>query len=69
MKLYSISEKTISFVIEHRHRELGFADGKYEVIGKESFTQYGYPIKVVFSQKKGKITVITAYPLKRGLKK
>ena len=69
MKLYSISEETISSIIEHRHRELNFAEGKYEVIGKESFTQYGYPIKVVFSQEKGKITVITAYPLKRGLKK
>ena len=69
MKLYNISEETVLSVIEHRHRELDLADGKYEVIGKESFTQFGYPIKVVFSQEKGKLTVITTYPLKRGLKK
>lgn len=64
-----MSEETISSMIERCHRELSFADGKHEVIGKESFTQYGYPIKVIFSQEKGKITVITAYPLKRELKK
>jgi hypothetical protein len=69
MKLYSISEETISSIIEHNCRQQSFADGKYEVIGKDSFTQYGYLIKVVFSQKKGKVPVITAYPLKRGLKK
>lgn len=69
MKLYGISEETVSSIVEHRHQELSFADGKNEVIGKESFTQYGYPIKVVFYQEKEKITVITAYPLKRGLKK
>ena len=69
MKLYGISEEAISSIIELHHRELGFADGNYEVIAKESITKYGYPVKVVFSQEKGKITVITAYPLKRGLTK
>jgi hypothetical protein len=48
---------------------LSFKEGENEVIGKESFSQYGYPIKVVFFQEKENITVITAYPLKRGLKK
>jgi len=69
MKLYCISEETVSSVIGDRHREVGYSDGKYEVIGKEPVPKYGYPIKVVFSQETGKITVITAYPLKRGLKK
>ncbi len=69
MKLYDISEETVSSIIKDRYRNVDYADGKYELIGKESFTQYGYPIKVVFSQEKGRITVITAYPLKREFKK
>jgi len=69
MKLYGIAEETILDIIEDRDREECSADGTYNVIGKDSFTKYGYPIKVIFSQEKSKITVITAYPLKRGLKK
>ncbi len=36
---------------------------------KEVVTKHGYPIKVVFSHEGKEIIIITAYPLKRGLRK
>lgn len=55
-------------VIEHHNPRLDFSKGKHEIIGETVSSQYGYPLKVVFSSEKAKLVVITAYPLKRGLK-
>lgn len=68
MSLYNISEIDILSVIEHHNRKLDFSEGKHEIIGEMVFSQYGHPLKVVFSSEKAKIIVITAYPLKRGSK-
>lgn len=69
MNLYKIAEETISAIIYHWLQELGSGDGKYEVVEKVLSAQHDYPLKVVFSKEKGQIVVITAYPLKRGLRK
>jgi len=68
MSLYNISEIDILAVIENHNPKLDFSEGKHEIIGKTVFSQYGYPVKVVFSSERDKIVVITAYPLKKGSK-
>ncbi len=68
MNLYDLSEEDVSSVITLQNPKLNFAEGKYEIVGETNFSKQGYPIKVVFSCASGTITIITAYPLKRGLK-
>ncbi len=67
-KLYDLPEADVSSVIQHQNPQLEFPEGKHEIISETKFSKHGYPIKVVFSCESGKIIVITAYPLKRGLK-
>jgi len=68
MKLYDLSRDDVAFVITLQNPELDFPEGKNEIISKTKFSRQGYPIKVVFSCASGIITIITAYPLKRGFK-
>ena len=42
-------------------------DGEHELI--EVFSEFKYPIKIVVSVENDIITVITNYPLKKGIKK
>jgi hypothetical protein len=67
LNLYDISEETISGVIERHIKYSKPEDGKHDVVD-EGVVKYGYPLKAVFSLKEDEITVITAYPLKKGLK-
>ncbi|MBC8393451.1 MAG: hypothetical protein H8E17_12905 [Deltaproteobacteria bacterium] len=69
MNLYKIDEETLSAIIYRWLQELGSSDGKYELVEKVLTAQHDYPLKVVFSKEKGQISVITAYPLNRGLGK
>ena len=69
MKLYKITEEDISSIIERWKTEQMVFKGKYEITSNEVFGQQGYPIKVVFSCEIEKIVVITAYPLKKEMKK
>ena len=62
-KLYGISESAI----ENFLSDLDFKNGEYELI--ENFTEFNYPIKIVVSVESEIITVITSYPLKKGIKK
>jgi hypothetical protein len=41
-----------------------FSDGEHEIFG--NVAGFMYPIKVVVAVEAGNITVITAYPLKKG---
>jgi len=68
MNLYHISEEVISALVAPCLRASELEDGKHEVIEKAA-GQHRYPLKVVFSIEGGEVTVITAYPLRRGLKK
>jgi len=69
MNLYNIPEETVCAVIESRLRNSGLEDGKHEILEEEVGPQYRYPLKVVFLVSQNRITVITVYPLKKGLKK
>jgi hypothetical protein len=68
MAMYDLSEPTVEAIIGGQKRLGGVSEGKNEVIDHETLSKYGYPIKVVFSCEENHITVITAYPLKRGRK-
>ena len=66
--LYDITEKMISSLIEAHLKFLSLRDGRHEVVEKNTDGR-DYPLKVVFILDKNEITVITAYPLKKGVKK
>ena len=68
MKLYNLSEGNVSSVILNHNPELDFPEGKQEIISEKVLSGHGYPIKVVLLVEKDCITVITAYPLKKGLR-
>jgi len=68
MKLYNLSEDDVSSVMNCLSPNLYFEEGKHEIVSKTKLSPQGYPIKVVFSCESDTITVITAYPLKKGLK-
>jgi len=69
MKLYNISESDVSSIVELWKIEQAGFDGKHEIISDKMVGKQGYPIKVVFSCEGEKIVVITAYPLKKEMKK
>ncbi len=69
MDLYGISETTILSIIENQIGVSDVREGQHEIVAKEVVTKHGYPIKVVFSREEKEIIIITAYPLKRGLRK
>jgi len=69
MKLYNISERDVSSIIELGNTEQEGFDGKHEIISSEMAGKHSYPIKVVFSFEGEQIVVITAYPLKKEMKK
>lgn len=68
MNLYNLSEDMIVSVIKQQNPNIDFLNGKYEIVCDQK-TSHGYPLKVVFSCESNEVTVITAYPLKKGIKK
>ena len=68
MALYEISVPTVQAIVSGQTKAGLVSEGKHEVIDYQSVSRYGYPIKVVFSCEENEITVITAYPLRRGTK-
>jgi hypothetical protein len=68
MNLYNLTENAVVSVIKQQNPNVDFLSGKYEILGDKK-TLHGYPLKVVFSCENNEVIVITAYPLKRGIKK
>jgi len=68
MALYEISEPTVQAIIENQRMDGTISEGKNEVTDYQAVSRHGYPVKVVFSCEENQITVITAYPLRRGRK-
>jgi len=62
-KLYGISESTILDIIIREN----LAQGKHDVI--KHIAGFKYPLKIVVQVDKNSVTVITNYPLKKGIKK
>ncbi len=61
-RLYGISESTVSASLER----MNLAQGEHEIINDIG---QKYPLKIVVSVKKDTLSVITNYPLKKGMKK
>jgi len=61
-KLYNISEEIVRKILEGKD----LIQGKKEII--EEIKGFRYPLKIVISVEEDMITVITNYPLKKGLK-
>ena len=68
MNLNDLQEADVLSIIQYQKPQRDFAEGKHEIISETKFSKHGHPIKVVFSCECDKIVIITAYPLKRGLK-
>jgi len=66
MQLYNISEEDIWQLIEKALQNEGKKQGKIEIVDDSNPSKEGYPTKVVYTLERELITVITAYPLKRG---
>ncbi len=62
-KLYNIPES----VVENILKSLNLKNGEHEIVRKIS--EFKYPLKIVVVVEKSIITVITNYPLKKGIKK
>ncbi len=62
-KLYKIPNS----VLENILKNLNLENGHHEIIKEVS--GFKYPLKIVVAVEKNIITVITNYPLKKGLKK
>lgn len=62
-KLYQISESTVISILENRE----FSPGEHEIV--EPIDNYYYPLKIIIAVEDQTITVITNYPLKKGIPK
>lgn len=63
MKLYKIPESTIYDILTG----MNLNPGEHEIT--KDVTGFKYPLKVVISVAKDKVTIITSYPLKKGRKR
>jgi hypothetical protein len=68
MNLYGLTQEDVSSVLEYQNPDFVFPQGKNEIISETKLSKHGYRIKIVFSCEGGEIVVITAYPLKKGLR-
>jgi len=59
--LYKIPEN----IVQKMLNESQFSEGEHEIIKR--INGFKYPIKIVISVEAGNITVITNYPLKKGM--
>ena len=68
MALYGISATDVAQVVEGIP-DLTDGAERSEVINHGFAGKFGYPLKVVYSKEHSRVTVITAYPVKRELKR
>ena len=62
-KLYNIPKSVVENILKNFNLE----NGEHEIVREVS--GFKYPIKIVVAVEKNIITVITNYPLKKGIKK
>jgi hypothetical protein len=67
MALYRIQQIDIENSIKQRMKSEKLIFGKHEFIDEGLKEKYRLPIKIVVDIDKNAITVITAYPLKKGM--
>lgn len=61
-QLYKIPETAILEILEGKH----FSQGNQQIIEHVGGRQY--PLKIILAVEHDRITIVTAYPLKRGKK-
>lgn len=66
-QLYKIDSNDVQVSIEDHLRTHQLQDGQYEIVNFTLASKYKFPLKIIFSVESTMITVITAYPLKKGL--
>lgn len=62
-KLYQIPEPTVTSILENRE----FPPGEHEIV--QLVDNCYYPLKIIIAVEDQTITVITNYPLKKGMPK
>jgi len=62
MKLYSIEENDINFLLNHSSKTKFV--GRHEIIAK--LEKFSYPLKAIIDVREKDIFIITCYPLKRA---
>lgn len=68
MALYEISPDDVVKAIEGLGAPTDMSE-RNEIIDHCVAEKYGYPLKVIYNRDGDRVTVITAYPVKRGLKR
>ena len=68
MALYDISPDDVAKALEGITDRADLHE-RNEVTDHRLVGKYGYPVKVVYNREYGRVTVITAYPVKRELKR
>jgi len=66
MQLYRIDPEDVLASIHRCMEKEVPTSGEGEFVNRELAARYGYPLKIAFSIKERVVTVITAYPLRRG---
>ena len=47
---------------------LNKSNGQYDIVDSKFTNKYKYPLKIIYAIKNHRVTIITAYPLKKELK-
>lgn len=66
LQLYGINEEDI---VNLMGNVLNKSNGQYEIVDSKFTNKYKYPLKIIYAIKNHSVTIITAYPLKKGIKK
>jgi hypothetical protein len=67
--LYRIDPDDITQIVERSRVRGKTSAGKQIIVDQNAAGKYGFPLKITLAVEGSKITVITAYPLKKGLEK
>jgi hypothetical protein len=65
MKLYNLSEEDVSSIVKQSGSKTASQQEKNVIVSDNMLSEYGLPVKVVYTCDRDRIVVITAYPLKR----
>jgi hypothetical protein len=65
--MYGIEADDVVRIVERFVTERRVSVGKHVAIDERSAGRYGFPLKIVFAVEGLKITIVTAYPLKKGV--
>lgn len=67
-QLYKLAHTDIEASIQNYLQTIPFANGQHEILDSHLASKYKFPVKIVFVIENATLTIITAYPLKKGLK-